>query len=318
MVQNGAMRGYVSVLSLSLVLLAGCERAAPTRPQDAVGSITCNGALAVGRQVRIESGSVSRGGVAFRDEEKVGGEGEVKAFEIDATEVTNAQFAEFVLATGYVTVAERPGPDGSPLGAAVFDRASGQWRIDPRAHWRAPMGQGSVMKNDEPVVAVAYEDAEAYAAWRGRRLPTELEWERAARGSSAVPADMESERRDPQGRWLANSWQGSFPALDTAEDGYGGVAAVACFAPNEAGLYDMVGNVWEWTSDWYSPVVAPATFEQSRDVDPERLGKRVIKGGSHLCSSDFCARYRSGSRQPADMALGTSHIGFRTVKEIKG
>jgi len=318
MVQNGPMRGYVSVLSLSLVVLAGCERAAPTRPQDAVGSIACNGALVVGKQVRIEGGLVSRGGVVFRDEEKVGGEGEVNAFEIDATEVTNAQFAEFVRATGYVTVAERPGPDGVPLGAAVFDRANGQWRIDSQANWRAPMGNGSLSKDDEPVVAVAYEDAEAYAAWRGRRLPTELEWERAARGGSAVPEDMEAERRDPQGRWLANSWQGSFPALDTAEDGYGGVAAVACFVPNEAGLYDMVGNVWEWTSDWYSPVVAPATFEQSRDVDPEHLGKRVIKGGSHLCSSDFCARYRSGSRQPADMALGTSHIGFRTVKEIKG
>lgn len=316
MVQNGGMHRYAWVLWVPL-LLAGCERATPSRPQDAASSFACNGALAVGKQVRIEGGRVSRGGVAFRDEEKVGGEGEVNAFEIDVTEVTKAQFAEFVEATGYVTVAERPGPDGAPLGAAVFDRATGQWRIESRANWRAPMGEGSVAKNDEPVVAVAYEDAAAYAAWRGRRLPTELEWERAARGGSAVPADIEAERRDPQGRWLANSWQGSFPALDTAEDGYGGVASVACFAPNAAGLYDMVGNVWEWTSDWYSPVVAPATFEQSRAADPEHLGKRVIKGGSHLCSSDFCARYRSGSRQPADMALGTSHIGFRTVKEIK-
>lgn len=317
MVQNGAMLRYVWLLSVPLLLL-GCERAGPPPLQGAASPMACNGALAVGKQVRIEGGRVSRGGVVFRDEEKVGGEGEVNAFEIDATEVTNAQFAEFVQATGYVTVAERPGPDGQPLGAAVFDRASGQWRIDPRAHWRSPMGEGSATKHDEPVVAVAYEDAAAYAAWRGRRLPTELEWERAARGSSAVPADMEAERRDPQGRWLANSWQGSFPALDTADDGYGGVASVACFAPNEAGLYDMVGNVWEWTSDWYSPLVAPASFEQSRTVDPEGLGKRVIKGGSHLCSSDFCARYRTGSRQAADIVLGTSHIGFRTVKEIKG
>lgn len=317
MVQNGAMLRYVWVLAMPL-LLVGCERAAPPLLQHAESPMACDTALAVGKQVRIEGGRVSRGGIAFRDEEKVGGEGEVSAFEIDSTEVTNAQFAEFVQATSYVTVAERPGPDGQPLGAAVFDRASGQWRIDPHAHWRSPSGEGSAANNDEPVVAVAYEDAAAYAAWRGRRLPTELEWERAARGGSVVPADMEAERRDAQGRWLANSWQGSFPALDTADDGYGGLASVACFAPNEAGLYDMVGNVWEWTSDWYSPLVAPASFEQSRAADPERLGKRVIKGGSHLCSSNFCARYRSGSRQPADIALGTSHIGFRTVKEIKG
>lgn len=300
-----------------LLLLLGCERPAPSPRQDAAGSTACDGALAVGKQVRIPGGRVTRAGVAFRDEEKVGGEGEVGTFEIDVTEVTNAQFAEFVQATGYVTVAERPGPDRQPMGAAVFDRTTGQWRIDPRVNWRSPTGAGSITKDDEPVVAVAYEDAEAYATWRGRRLPTELEWERAARGDSAVPADMEAERRDAQGRWLANSWQGSFPALDTAEDGYRGLASVACFAPNEAGLYDMVGNVWEWTSDWYSPVVAPATFEQSTAADPERLGKRVIKGGSHLCSSDFCARYRSGSRQPADVALGTSHLGFRTVKEIR-
>lgn len=297
-------------------LLGGCEPAATPAPPLVAESASCNEA-AVGKQVRIEGGRVSRGGVAFREEEEVGGEGEVATFDIDVTEVTNAQFAEFVQATGYVTVAERPGPDGQRLGAAVFDRTTGQWRLDPQANWRSPMGEGSVMRDDEPVVAVAYEDAEAYAAWRGRRLPSELEWERAARGGAAVPADMEAERRDANGRWLANSWQGSFPALDRAEDGYRGLAPVACFAPNRAGAYDMIGNAWEWTSDWYSPLVAPADFEQSRSADPERLGKRVIKGGSHLCSSDFCARYRSGSRQPADAGLGTSHIGFRTVKEMK-
>ncbi|MEN9527584.1 MAG: Serine/threonine-protein kinase pkn1, partial [Pseudomonadota bacterium] len=156
----------------------------------------------------------SEGSIAFREEERVGGEGEVAAFEIDVTEVTHGQFAEFVRASGYVTVAERLGPDGQPLGAAVFDRSTGQWRIDPKANWRSPMGEGSTARDDEPVVAVAYEDAEAYARWRGRRLPTELEWERAARGDLPVSADMEAERRDASGRWLANSWQGAFPALD--------------------------------------------------------------------------------------------------------
>lgn len=327
MVQNVTMRdailirvhGSRALCALILfVVIAGCSWDTPSSATRASDAVRCAGAADIGTQIRISGGRVSRGGVAFRDEEKVGGEGEVTAFDIDATEVTNAQFAAFVQATGYVTVAERVGADGSPLGAAVFDRAGGQWRIDPNANWRAPMGEGSTSENNAPVVAVAYEDAAAYAAWLGRRLPTELEWERAARGNSPVSADMEAERRDDAGRWLANSWQGSFPALDTAEDGYRGLAPVGCFAANHAGLYDMVGNAWEWTSDWYSPVVAPADLQQSRAADPERLGKRVIKGGSHLCSSDFCARYRTGSRQPADTGLGTSHIGFRTVKEIKG
>lgn len=300
------------------VALAGCERHGTPFDRSTSSAATCRGSAVVGTQIRISGGSVSRGGVAFRAEEKVGGEGVVAAFDIDATEVTNAQFAAFVSATGYVTVAERIGSDGRRLGAAVFDRASGQWRIDPEANWRSPLGAGSTSEGNAPVVAVAYEDAEAYAAWLSRRLPTELEWERAARGDSPISADMEAERRDASGRWLANSWQGSFPTLDTADDGYRGLAPVGCFTANEAGLYDMVGNAWEWTSDWYSPAVAPADFEQSRAADPENVGKRVIKGGSHLCSSDFCARYRTGSRQPADTGLGTSHLGFRTVKEIIG
>ncbi len=324
MVQNGPMPApfrmptllrVFATLSLSL-LLVGCSRET-TRRLEAAAPPACLGGASIGGQIRIEGGRVSRGDIAFREEERVGGEGEVAAFEIDVTEVTHGQFAEFVRASGYVTVAERLGPDGQPLGAAVFDRRTGQWRIDPKANWRSPMGEGSTARDDEPVVAVAYEDAEAYARWRGRRLPTELEWERAARGDLPVSADMEAERRDASGRWLANSWQGAFPALDNGADGYVGLAPVGCFAPNRAGAYDMVGNAWEWTSDWYSPVLAPATQEQSIAADPERLGKRTIKGGSHLCSSDFCARYRSGSRQPADAGLGTSHIGFRTVKEIE-
>ena len=181
MVQNGPMPApfrmptlsrVFATLSLSL-LLVGCSRETATRLEAAAPPV-CIGGASIGGQIRIEGGRVSRGGIAFREEERVGGEGEVAAFEIDVTEVTHGQFAEFVRASGYVTVAERLGPDGQPLGAAVFDRSTGQWRIDPKANWRSPMGEGSTARDDEPVVAVAYEDAEAYARWRGRRLPTEL------------------------------------------------------------------------------------------------------------------------------------------------
>lgn len=305
-------------LLISGASLAGCQRSATTTPAALAPSVVarCAGGAAIGRAVRIAGGRVQRGAATRWPEERVGGEGVVKDFDIDATEITHAQFAAFVKATGYVTVAERNGPDGKPQGAAVFDRQHGAWRLEPTANWLAPLGTGSSAAADEPVTSVAYEDAEAYAKWRGRRLPTELEWEWAARGAAAANENPEAERRDAQGRWLANTWQGSFPALDHGDDGYRGVAPVGCFAPNERGLYDMVGNVWEWSVDWYSDAVAPASAEEARRADPEKTGKRVIKGGSHLCSSDFCERYRSGSRQPADPSLGTSHIGFRTVGSL--
>lgn len=311
-----ASRAVLGIIAVLLTFLAACQNQPPSMQRSATSASGCLDATVIGSYIRIEGGRVSRGGSSFRYEEKVGGEGTVATFDIDVTEVTNSQFAEFVHATGYVTVAERPGPNGRSLGAAVFDRKSGDWRLDPSANWRSPLGAGSTAGQYDPVVAVAFEDAEAYASWRGRRLPTELEWERAARGGRIVSSDIEAERRDAHGEWLANTWQGSFPVIDTAEDGYRGLAPVGCFSANSIGLYDMVGNAWEWTSDWYSSQISPATFRQSSETDSEGSGKRVIKGGSHLCSSDFCSRYRSGSRQPADVGLGTSHLGFRTVRSI--
>jgi formylglycine-generating enzyme required for sulfatase activity len=167
------------------------------------------------------------------------------------------------------------------------------------------------------VVQIAYEDAQAYAHWRGRRLPTELEWELAARGAAPVAPDIGAEAFAADGAPRANTWQGVFPVLDHGEDGFVGLAPVGCFPANAHGLYDMVGNVWEWTSDWFAVDRAPASEDYARTHDPQRIAEHVIKGGSYLCSRDFCARFRSGSRQPADPAEGMSHVGFRTVGDVR-
>ena len=267
--------------------------------------------LDLGATVLVPAGRVARG-AALEPDERSGGEGEVPAFSIDAHEVTNSEFAAFVAATHYVTVAEQPGPDGRPLGAAVFDRARGAWRIDPQANWRRPEGAGSTINGRElyPVVAVAYADAEAYARWAGRRLPSENEWEFAMRGASPAAADVGAEAFDAEGRPVANTWQGVFPIQDSGGDGFRGLAPVGCFPPNQRGLYDMIGNVWEWTSDRFEGA-APRDLARGAGAEP-----RVLKGGSNLCARNFCSRFRSGSRQPGDPGLGMSHVGFRTAASI--
>lgn len=270
--------------------------------------VSCAADVVQAPPVTIAAGAVSRD-YAVEPEERIGGEGAVAAFSIDAHEVTNAQYAAFVAATNYVTVAERRGPDGAILGAAVFDRNTGMWRIDQTANWRHPEGAASSIEGRDayPVTSVAYEDADAYARWAGRRLPTENEWEFASRGEGAAPQDVRAEAFDANGHPTANTWQGMFPVSDSGDDGYRGVAPVGCFPPNAHGLYDMIGNVWEWTSDLYEGG-APNDVGQPSGETP-----RVIKGGSNLCARNFCSRFRSGSRQPGDPGLGMSHIGFRTV-----
>lgn len=247
---------------------------------------------------------------------------DVQGFWIDAFEVTNAQFSAFVEATGYVTLAERGASadaagdrhsTNTDPGGAVFtlprhDQA-GHWAYIAGADWRHPDGPGSSIrgKDDEPVVQVALEDALAYAAWAGRDLPTEIQWEYAARGGLDSKAYAWGDELAPGGSWQANTWQGSFPFENSNGDGFVGRSPVGCFAANGYGLYDMIGNVWEWTRDPYSRGVADAAAEAGG------VNRAVIKGGSFLCAPNFCRRYRPAARHAQEADLGTNHLGFRTV-----
>ncbi|HEY5756444.1 MAG TPA: formylglycine-generating enzyme family protein [Steroidobacter sp.] len=269
----------------------------------------------------------------------------VDGFWMDETEVTNAQFAEFVRVTGYVTISERkpkaedfPGVPEEALvaGSVVFsppdhavplDDHSRWWRYVPGANWRRPSGPDSSIAGKEqfPVVHVAYEDALAYAQWAGKRLPTEAEWEFAARGGLAGKLYPWGDELTPQSKWMANTHQGRFPDRDIAEDHHPGIAAVAQFPPNGYGLYDVGGNVWEWVSDWYRPdyyaqfaasggvARNPRGPDTSFDPDEPHAQKRVHRGGSFLCTDQFCSRYMVGSRGKGEVSTGTNHLGFRLV-----
>lgn len=263
----------------------------------------------------------------------------VDGFWMDRTEVTNRQFAAFVKATGYVTVAERrPDPKDFPgvpeeklvPGALVFTPPVGEvslenplvwWRFVPGADWRHPEGPGTSIegKDEYPVVQVCWDDATAYARWAGKRLPTEAEWEYASRGRNVRKRFVWGDELRPGGKWQANIWQGRFPDRNAPEDGYTRAAPVASFPPNEFGLFDMSGNVWEWCSDWYRPGydVAESRNPQgptsSYDPDEPGVPKRVQRGGSFLCSDQYCMRYLPGARGKGAVDTGLSHVGFRCV-----
>jgi sulfatase modifying factor 1 len=260
----------------------------------------------------------------------------VDGFWMDETEVTNEQFAEFVRQTGYVTLAERPF-DGAPPGAGVFDGSKcprgelcrdcrNWWDYRVGACWRHPEGPGSDLRGREkhPVVHIAWEDAMAYARWAGKRLPTEAEWERAARGGLEGKRYYWGDELRPGGKWMANIWQGDFPSENSGQDGFVGTAPVKSFPPNAYGLYDMAGNVWEWCADWYRPdyyAISPKNNPQgppsSIDPDGRDEPKRVQRGGSFLCSDTYCNRYRAGARGQGEPKTGLSHTGFRCVRSAR-
>ncbi|MBL7472374.1 formylglycine-generating enzyme family protein [Robertkochia sediminum] len=280
----------------------------------------------------------------------------VSPFYIDKTEVTNAQFAAFVAATGYLTIAERaidweeiksqlppgaPKPHDSVLqpGSLVFKQPeqpvtdlrnySQWWEWKVGANWQHPKGPGSSIEGleDHPVVHIAYEDAIAYCNWAGRRLPTEAEWEFAAMGTLNKPVYPWGDERSILEQ-NTNSWTGKFPMSNDLEDGYLTTAPVGTYPPNGYGLYDMAGNVWEWTSDWYDPRYYNTLLQQGIAEDPKGASRpynpadpyvqqRVVKGGSFLCSDSYCASYRVSSRMATNLDSGQEHLGFRTVLDVK-
>jgi formylglycine-generating enzyme required for sulfatase activity len=273
----------------------------------------------------------------------------VDGFWMDRTPVTNRQFRDFVEATGYVTFAEiAPDPADYPSalphmlkpGSLVFvspDRPvdlrnfANWWTFKFGANWRRPYGKGSSIRglDDHPVVHIAYRDAEAFAAWAGKQLPTEAEWEYAARGGLDQAEFAWGDALTPGGKHMANTWQGAFPHENLASDGYMRTSRVDAFPPNNFGLLDMIGNVWEWTTDWYSqkhdadaPKACcipenPRGGIESGSYDPAepqiKIPRKVIKGGSHLCAPNYCRRYRPAARHPQPVDTSTNHVGFRCI-----
>jgi formylglycine-generating enzyme len=302
--------------------------------------------------VQIPAGSYQMGSTDFYSEEAPVREVAVSGFAIDRGPVTVAQFTHFVEETGYLTLAERlpdpaayPDADPSLLceGSVVFHPTPGPvplndsgrwWAYVPGASWRHPWGADSENSGraDHPVTHIAFEDAQAYAEWAGKRLPSEAEWEYAARGRLDGAAFAWGDDQRPGGELMANFWQGEFPWHNTGAKGWRGTSPVGLFPANGYGLHDVTGNVWEWTTDYWSPgnkipVATPsacckpplnprvATPEASYDLGRPggSIPRRVIKGGSHLCAPSYCLRYRPAARQPEAVDTSTSHIGFRCV-----
>ncbi|HEX6760863.1 MAG TPA: formylglycine-generating enzyme family protein [Propionibacteriaceae bacterium] len=285
--------------------------------------------------VELTGGVFRMGSQQFYPDEGPVHDERVQPFAIEQHPVTNAQFSEFVSETGYVTMAERPldrvlfpdlPPEELEPGALAFASTAGPvdmsnwrqwWRWSVGADWRHPFGPESRIeeKPDHPVVQVAYPDAEAYANWAGRRLPSEAEWEYAARAGSTSTYAWGEEVR-PDGQLMANTWQGRFPYENAGAHGWVGTSPVGSFPPNGFGLVDMIGNVWEWTTTTYqarhnvtSPCCGPTAA-------PDQTTRKALKGGSHLCAPEYCLRYRPAARSPQSLDTSTTHIGFRCVLSL--
>lgn len=298
--------------------------------------------------VRIPGGTFTMGSDHHYREEAPAHRVSVDGFWIDRHAITNDEFSRFVEATGHVTLAEKPVdpadyPDADPAllvpSSVVFQPPPAPvdlrnhlnwWSYVPGADWRHPRGPQSSIEGmgNHPVVHIAFEDAEAYATWAGKALPTEAEWEFAARGGLEGAEFPWGNELTPGGRHMANTWQGEFPWQNLEEDGHRWTAPVGSYPANGYGLYDMVGNVWEWTTDWYqqhgrSPqrpcctLQNPRGGEREASVDPRspgvRIPRRVMKGGSHLCAPNYCRRYRPAARMAQPIDTATCHLGFRCV-----
>jgi formylglycine-generating enzyme required for sulfatase activity len=289
--------------------------------------------------VDLPGGAFSMGSTSFYPEEAPMHTATVTAVAVERHPVTNAQFAEFVADTGYVTVAEHPIDAGLYPGAVADDLAPGSlvftptagpvnladwrqwWRWVPGAHWRHPGGPDSDLagKADHPVVQVAYPDAAAYARWARRRLPSEAEWEFAARAGTTTSYPW-GEQPAPDGRLMANTWQGRFPYRNDGADGWAGTSPVGAFPPNGFGLLDMIGNVWEWTATRFFAHHRPDQPPKSCCAPPAPADPQIsqtLKGGSHLCAPEYCHRYRPAARSPQSQDTATTHIGFRCVVETQ-
>jgi len=298
--------------------------------------------------VRVDGGAFMMGSDSHYPEEAPAHQVTVDGFWIDRYPVTNAEFAAFVDQTGYVTLAEQvPNPEDYPgakpelltPASVVFRKPPSRidlgnhyewWSYVPGADWRHPYGPGSGLsgKAQHPVVHIAYEDAEAFARWVGKSLPTEAEWEFAARGGLRGAEFAWGHEFNPDGRLMANTWQGEFPWQNTGCNGHVGTSPVGSFPANGYGLHDMIGNVWEWTQDWYqgrhkaSPgccagAVNPRGGAREKSYDPRmpgvRIPRKVMKGGSYLCALNYCRRYRPAARMAQPIDTSTCHLGFRLV-----
>ncbi len=304
------------------------------------------------KMVSIPGGKFLMGSDKFYPEEKPVREVTVDGFYIDKYAVTNEAYKKFVDETGYITVAERPlKPEDYPgakpellvPGALVFKKSKGPvdlkdyfnwWEWVPGTNWKHPKGPDSSLEGIEqhPVVHIAYEDAEAYAKWAGKELPTEAEWEFAARGGLEGKRFTWGDHDTQLTKPMANTWQGEFPYQNLLVDNYEGTSPVGSFAPNGYWLYDMAGNVWEWTCDWYvsnldekankvktccTTNINPRVVSDEASYDPcqpqIKIPRKTIKGGSHLCAPNYCLRYRPAARQPQMIDTGMNHLGFRCI-----
>ncbi len=321
-----------------LLILTACSQTAADKPSG-IKNLTNKGEKGM---VLIQGGSYEMGSADFSDSKPIH-EVRVNSFLMDEHEVTNEQFAQFVKETHYLTVAERelnpadfPGVAKDKLvpGSAVFSSPAAKvdlndythwWKYVAGANWKHPEGPASSIEGREqhPVVQVCYDDALAYATWAGKRLPTEAEWEYAARAGNASTKYYWGTELKPNGAWPANIFQGNFPEKNTKEDGFAATAPVKSFPANHFKLYDMDGNVWEWCNDLYRPDYYSSSLKGNpqgpvNSYDPEEPGieKHVQRGGSFICSDQYCIRYKAGSRGKGETSSAGNNLGFRCVKDV--